>query len=53
VSDMNDWLKIPGLFHRCEFEQVIEVDLTDKEKAALLKSAAAVQELVDVMAKQG
>lgn len=23
---MNDWLKLPGLFHRCEFEQVIEVD---------------------------
>jgi hypothetical protein len=23
---MNDWLKLPGLFYRFEFEQVIEVD---------------------------
>jgi hypothetical protein len=23
---MNEWLKLPGLFHRSEFEQVIEVD---------------------------
>jgi len=23
---MNEWLKLPGLFHRAEFEQVIEVD---------------------------
>lgn len=31
-------------------EQVIEVDLTADEKAALMKSAESVQELVDVMA---
>jgi len=23
---MNEWLKLPGLFYRFEFEQVIEVD---------------------------
>lgn len=23
---MRDWLKLPGLFHRSEFEHVIEVD---------------------------
>ena len=23
---MNEWLKLPGLFYRAEFEQVIEVD---------------------------
>ena len=23
---MNEWLKLPGLFYRSEFEQVIEVD---------------------------
>ncbi len=23
---MNEWLKLPGLFYRCEFEQVIVVD---------------------------
>jgi hypothetical protein len=23
---VNEWLKLPGLFHRSEFEQVIEVD---------------------------
>ena len=32
-------------------EQVIEVELTADEKAALMKSAEAVQELVDVMAE--
>jgi len=30
-------------------EQVIEIKLTDEEKAALLKSAAAVKELVDII----
>ena len=33
-------------------EQVIEVDLTASEKAALMKSASSVQELVDAMASQ-
>ena len=32
-------------------EEVIEVELTEDEKAALLKSAEAVQELIDVMAE--
>ena len=32
-------------------EQIIEVDLTDDEAAALKASAASVQELVDIMAK--
>ena len=31
-------------------EKIFEVNLTEDERAALLKSAAAVQELVDVMA---
>ena len=32
-------------------EQVIEISLTDEERAALQSSAASVRELVDVMAK--
>jgi len=34
-------------------EQVIEISLTNEEKAALQKSAASVQELVDVLKKNG
>jgi malate/lactate dehydrogenase len=30
-------------------EQIIQINLTDDEKAALGRSAASVQELVDVM----
>ena len=32
-------------------EKIIEVELTDKEAAALKASAESVQELVDIMAK--
>ena len=32
-------------------EQIIQINLTDNEKAALNRSAASVQELVDVMNK--
>jgi malate dehydrogenase len=42
---------VPVKLGRGGIEQIYEIRLTDEEKAALAKSAAAVQELVDVIKK--
>ena len=42
---------VPAKLGAGGMEQIIQISLTDDEKAALSKSAASVQELVDVMKK--
>ena len=42
---------VPVKLGAAGMEQIIQIDLTDDEKAALRQSAASVQELVDVMNK--
>ncbi len=45
----NTVISVPVKLGRSGIEQIIELDLTDEETQALLKSAEAVQELVKVM----
>jgi malate dehydrogenase len=43
------YIGVPAKLGAKGLEEVIEVELTESEQAALKKSAAAVHELVDVM----
>jgi malate dehydrogenase len=45
----NLYIGVPAKLGAKGLEEIIQVELTDSEQAALKKSAAAVQELVDVM----
>jgi len=50
--DLEDlFIGVPVKLGATGIEQVIEITLTEDEKAALMKSAAAVQELKDVLSK--
>ncbi|MBZ5514536.1 MAG: malate dehydrogenase [Acidobacteriia bacterium] len=40
---------VPVKLGKCGIEQIVEIKLTEAEKAALMKSAAAVKELVDII----
>ena len=51
INDL--YIGVPVKLGKNGMEQVIEITLTDDEKAALMKSAAAVQELKDDLAKLG
>lgn len=51
INDL--YIGVPVKLGKNGIEQVIEITLTDDEKAALMKSAAAVQELKDDLAKLG
>ena len=51
VNDL--FIGVPVKLGKDGIEQVIEITLSDDEKAALMKSAAAVQGLKDVLAKLG
>ena len=44
---------VPVKLGAAGIEEIIEVELTEKESAALQASADSVQELVDIMAKAG
>lgn len=47
------YLGVPVKLGKNGLEQVVEITLTDEESAALKKSAGAVQELVEVLRKNG
>lgn len=51
INDL--FIGVPVKLGKNGMEQVIEITLTEDEKAALMKSAAAVQELKDDLAKLG
>ena len=51
INDL--YIGVPVKLGKNGMEQVIEITLTDDEKTALMKSAAAVQELKDDLAKLG
>jgi malate dehydrogenase len=51
INDL--FIGVPVKLGKNGMEQVIEITLTEEEKAALMKSAAAVQELKDDLAKLG